>query len=61
MTEQPYLTVTEVCTLTGLNRDTVRESVRELFDSGQLSGYTLPSGHRRIARQSVKALMGEIR
>jgi len=47
-----WLTTGEVAALLGVSLDTVKRYLAQ----GRLEGITLPSGHRRITRESVDRL-----
>jgi excisionase family DNA binding protein len=48
-----YVGISEAARLLGLSADTVRLR----YDEGLLSGYRTPSGHRRISRDSILAML----
>jgi excisionase family DNA binding protein len=48
-----FLNLSEASDALGVHRDTVRE----WFDKGKLTGYRTPGGHRRILLTSVQTLM----
>jgi excisionase family DNA binding protein len=50
-----YVTVAEAAAALGVTDVTIRT----YFDTGRLSGLVLPSGHRRITRESLEAAKAE--
>lgn len=52
MTADAFLTIGSAARFLGVSPTTI---VR-MFDQGELDGHTLPSGHRRISRESLVAI-----
>lgn len=52
MTPDPFLTIGSAARFLGVSPTTI---VR-MFDEGILDGHVLPSGHRRISRESLEII-----